>query len=58
MAGELLTKNGQKTIYSLTYSASQDYVLKLQLKLNCLIGLAVRVLFAYVATANCKSQRI
>ena len=30
----------------------------MQQKLNCLIVLAVMVLFAYVATANCKIQRI
>ena len=43
-----------KIIYSLTYRTSQVYLLKLQLKLNCLIGLAVMVLFAHVATAKCK----
>ena len=30
----------------------------MQLKLNCLIGLVVMVLFAHVATANCKLQRL
>ena len=53
---ELLTKNGHKFIYSLTYSTSQVYILKLQLKPNCLFGLAVMVLFACVATASCKLQ--
>ena len=51
-------QNWPKIIYSLTYSTSQVYILKMQLKLNCLIGLAVRVLFAYATTANCKLERI
>ena len=51
-------QNWPKIIYSLTYSTSQVSILKLQLKLNCLIGLAVMVLFAHVAAANCKLQRI
>ena len=51
-------QNWQKIIYSLTYSTSQVNILKMQLKLDCLIGLAVMVLFAHAATANCKLQRI
>ena len=51
-------QNWPKIIYSLTYSTSKVYILKIQLKLNCLIGLAVMVLFAHAATANCKLQRI
>ena len=51
-------RNWPKIIYSLTYSTSRVYKQKMQLKLNCLIGLAVMVPFAHVATANCKLQRI
>ena len=51
-------QNWLKTIYSLTYNTSQVHILKLQLKMNYLIGLAVMVLFAYTNTANCKLQKI
>ena len=47
-----------KIIYSLIYSTDQVYILKLQLKLNCFIGLAVIVVFAHVATENRKLWRI
>ena len=45
-------------IYSLTYSTCQVYILKMQLKLSCLIGLVVMMLVARVATAYSKLQRI
>ena len=48
----------EEMIYSLTYSKKQVHILKMQLKLNCFIGLVFMVVHAYVATINCKLQRI
>ena len=51
-------QNCQKIIYSLTYRTSQVYRIKMQLKLNCLIGLVVSILFAHANAAKCKLEKI
>ena len=55
--GGMVTKIGQK-LFTHKQIVLAKFILKMQQKLNCLIGLAVMMVFAHVATANCKLQRI
>ena len=56
IVGELLTQNGQTFLLSNIVIAK--FISKIAAKLKGSIGLAVMVLFAYVATTSFKLSRI